>query len=282
MIRILGISRAPLFSPNSVLRDTAILQSVAKCLSKNHGCDVRLIDERFLIPADLENIEGIFSMGRAQETLEILAEAEAKGLYMPNSAASLLTLNRRKLHTFYKALHIEAPEGYDETNLPQDLSTLSYPCWLKRDDGCAQHADDVQFISIPEELSEALDLFKMRGIQHFITESHTEGDLLKFYGVADTEFFFVYPSRGSNGYSKFGLERFNAPSRNYKFDLQALKQQMNTLAKATGVSVYGGDAIIKPSGQFVLIDFNDWPSFSVCRKEAASAIAQLIYKHISQ
>ena len=160
------------------------------------------------------------------------AEAEAKGLYMPNSAASLLTLNRRKLHTFYKALHIEAPEGYDETNLPQDLSTLSYPCWLKRDDGCAQHADDVQFISIPEELSEALDLFKMRGIQHFITESHTEGDLLKFYGVADTEFFFVYPSRGSNGYSKFGLERFNAPSRNYKFDLQALKQQMNTLAKA--------------------------------------------------
>lgn len=281
MTRILGISRAPLFSPNSVLRDTAILQSVAKCLFKNHGCNVRLIDERFLIPSDLENIEGVFSMGRAKETLELLAEAEAKGLYMPNSANSLLTLSRRKLHSYYQSLHIEAPEEFDETNLPQDLSVLSYPCWLKRDDGCAQHADDVQFISIPEELPEALEIFKMRGIQHFITEAHTEGDLLKFYGVADTNFFFVYPTTSHNGYSKFGLERFNSPAKNYKFDLPALKQQMNTLAKATGVSVYGGDAIIQPSGKAVIIDFNDWPSFSVCRKEAASAIARLIYQHIS-
>lgn len=281
MTRILGISRAPLFSPNSVLRDTAILQSVAKCLSKDYGCNVRLIDERFLIPSDLENIEGVFSMGRAKETLELLAEAETKGLYMPNRATSLLTLSRRKLHSYYKSLHIEAPEEYDETNLPQNLSKLSYPCWLKRDDGCAQHADDVQFLSIPEELSEALEIFKMRGIQHFITESHTEGDLLKFYGVADTNFFFVYPTTRNNGYSKFGLERFNSPAKNYKFDLPTLKQQMNTLAKATGVTVYGGDAIIQSSGHAVLIDFNDWPSFSVCRKEAASAIARLIYQNIS-
>ena len=126
MIRILGISRAPLFSPNSVLRDTAILQSVAKCLSKNHGCDIRLIDERFLIPADLENIEGIFSMGRAKETLEILAEAEAKGLYMPNSAASLLTLNRRKLHTFYLKIYLpfHTPAGLKETTVVPNTQTM--------------------------------------------------------------------------------------------------------------------------------------------------------------
>lgn len=281
MIKILGISRAPLFSPNSVMRDTAILQSVAKCLSKQHGCAIRLIDERFLIPSDLDDVQGAFSMGRARETLEILSEAETKGLYMPNSATSLLTLSRRKLRTLYKSLQINAPEGFDETNLPKDLDALKYPCWLKRDDGCAQHPDDVQFIHSSELLADALEVFKIRGIRHFITEEHTEGDLLKFYGVAGTDFFFtVSPSK--SGYSKFGLERFNSPSKDYAFDLDALRQQADRLSAATGVAVYGGDAIIQPSGKAVIIDFNDWPSFSACCNEAASAIAELIYQHVSK
>ena len=281
MIKLIGISRAPLFSPNSVMRDTAILQSVAKCLSKQYGCNIRLIDERFLIPSDLEDVQGAFSMGRAHETLEILSAAETKGLYMPNSAKSLLTLNRRKLRSLYQSLQINAPKGCDETNLPDDLNSLQYPCWIKRDDGCAQHQEDVQFIPTSTELANTLEIFRIRGIRHFITEEHTEGDLLKFYGVAGTDFFFsTYPTK--NGYSKFGLERFNGSFKNYNFNENELREQANKLSASTGISIYGGDAIIRPSGEIVIIDFNDWPSFSACCNEAAAAIAELIYQHISQ
>ena len=41
---------------------------------------------------------------------------------------------------------------------------------------------------------------------------------------------------------------------------------------------YGGDAIISDSGEIHIIDINDWPSFSICREEAAKAIADYIIK----
>ena len=36
------------------------------------------------------------------------------------------------------------------------------------------------------------------------------------------------------------------------------------------------EAIVRADGSFCVIDFNDWPSFSRCREEAAEAIASLI------
>jgi hypothetical protein len=43
-----------------------------------------------------------------------------------------------------------------------------------------------------------------------------------------------------------------------------------------GLDVYGGDWIVQTDGTPVLIDLNDWPSFSPCREEASEAIAQRI------
>ena len=45
------------------------------------------------------------------------------------------------------------------------------------------------------------------------------------------------------------------------------------LAAVIGLDVYGGDCIVRSDGTFAIIDFNDWPSFSRCREEAAKAIA---------
>ena len=42
------------------------------------------------------------------------------------------------------------------------------------------------------------------------------------------------------------------------------------------VDVYGGDCIVSPDGSIRIIDFNDWPSFAPCRKEAAIAIGQAV------
>ena len=48
------------------------------------------------------------------------------------------------------------------------------------------------------------------------------------------------------------------------------------LAAAVGLEIYGGDCIVCADGTWYMIDFNDWPSFSRCREEAADAIAGLI------
>ncbi len=48
------------------------------------------------------------------------------------------------------------------------------------------------------------------------------------------------------------------------------------LARKLNVPIYGGDVIIDQEGEFWFIDFNDFPSFSCCRKEAAEAIVQRI------
>jgi hypothetical protein len=48
------------------------------------------------------------------------------------------------------------------------------------------------------------------------------------------------------------------------------------LAAAVGLQVYGGDCIVTVDGAWYMIDFNDWPSFSRCREEAAEAIAGLM------
>ena len=48
------------------------------------------------------------------------------------------------------------------------------------------------------------------------------------------------------------------------------------LAAVIGLDVYGGDCIVRSDGTFAIIDFNDWPSFSRCREEAAKAIAEKV------
>lgn len=83
-----------------------------------------------------------------------------------------------------------------------------------------------------------------------VVTAHVEGADLKFYGVADA---FFYP-----------------PGH------PVLRQAAVRLARLAGVSVYGGDAVVRPDGSFVIVDFNDWPSFSPCRDEAAAAISQLV------
>ena len=42
-----------------------------------------------------------------------------------------------------------------------------------------------------------------------------------------------------------------------------------------GLRVYGGDAIIEDNGTVHIVDLNDFPSFSACKKEAANEIAKV-------
>ena len=152
--------------------------------------------------------------------------------------------------------------------------------WLKRGDACAQNSGDVRFVASEKDLEEAANDYKARGITDVLLSPHIEGDLVKFYGVEDTDFFHLYyPTRGAC-FSKFGLERFNGSPTGYAFSESALKKSADACAAVSGFTVYGGDAVVRPDGSFLIIDFNDWPSFSRCCDEAAEAIAERLRKMI--
>ena len=260
-MRILAVSRAEQFSPNSVERDEAIFQAVIDRLQRR-GDDVLLVSEDSADSLEiLEHPDLIVTMARRPETLRWL---ESFGVTCINSPEGIANCAKSCLAAIMERIGTPVPprEG-------------PYGYWLKRGDAAAQERDDVMFVQDKEALETAIDTMFSRGITDYVVSAHVVGDLVKFYGVGQGDFFrWYYPT--DDGQTKFGDEHRNGQARHYRFQVNALQHEVQRLAAAVGVSVYGGDAIVRPDGSFCLIDFNDWPSFSRCREEAADAIASLV------
>ena len=117
---------------------------------------------------------------------------------------------------------------------------------------------------------------KHRGIPSAVINEHLVGDLVKFYGVAGTDFFYwFYPS--NMHHSKFGLEVINGTAKGIPFDEAQLRLLCHKAAEVLSIHIYGGDCIVSEDGVMRIIDFNDWPSFAPCREEAAPNIARRIW-----
>ena len=118
-----------------------------------------------------------------------------------------------------------------------------------------------------------------RGIKRAVINRHLVGDLVKFYGIAGTRFFYhFYPFYGHN--EKFGLDAVNGMPHMVPYDADALHAMCEKAADLLDVVMYGGDCIISSAGSFSIIDFNDWPSFAPCRKEASVQIARAVISRI--
>ena len=154
-------------------------------------------------------------------------------------------------------------------------------CWIKRGDFHAMHKEDVSYVRHPEEAQEVLQEYFLRGIKRAVINVHLEGDLVKFYGVKGTNFFYwFYPF--DLGHSKYGWEEVNGKSQGISFDIKELKSICNQAANELNIEIYGGDCIISPEGKIQIIDFNDWPSFAPCRVESAPHIAKRILTLIKE
>jgi hypothetical protein len=154
-------------------------------------------------------------------------------------------------------------------------------CWIKRGDFHAMHKEDVSYVRHPEEAQEVLQEYFYRGIKRAVINVHLEGDLVKFYGVKGTPFFYwFYPF--DMGHSKYGYEVINGKSQGIEFDLKKLKSICQRAAEELNVYIYGGDCIIGTDGDIKIIDFNDWPSFAPCRNEAAPHIAKCVLSIIKE
>ena len=279
-MNILGISRSPRFSPNSADRDNAIFSAVASRLM-HVGHEVSVIAEDVFVAVELEEFDAVFSMARGADVVRQLCEAAAAGKPVLNAPDALLKASRAALPACFQEHDIPQPRSLClATDCPDVPSAISFPLWLKRGDACAQSATDVCFIEDAEALHRALADFHARDIETAVACEHAEGDLVKFYGVGGTDFFhFLYPTEGE-GFSKFGLEARNGVPHHFPFDAAQLKRIADRAASVSGLTVYGGDAIVRADGGILIIDFNDWPSFSPCRRPAAKAIAQRLVKSL--
>jgi hypothetical protein len=260
-MRILLIQRAERFSPNSVKNDKAILQAVGTNLTAA-GHEVVTISESALKTPLAYDV--IFTMGRELETLQVLKAL--KGVRVINRPEGIENCARTKLESIMAQI---------DTPVPPKEDSEGY--WLKRGDAAAQSQGDVQFAPTKAELEAKISEFLSRGIMTYTVSAHVMGDVVKFYGVLGANFFrYYYPT--DDGQSKFGDEARNGLAHHYPFSAMQLQYEAERLAKAVGVEVFGGDAIIRSDGTFCVIDFNDWPSFSRCRPEAACTIAFLANK----
>lgn len=260
MDTIVGIERAEVFSPNSVERDKAIFDAV-KALLKREGFIVQSCREDDTFPL----AKCYFSMGREKSTLDFLRHKELEGAVVVNSSEGVeICCCRTRMNEIMTAHRIP---------IAGDDGTDGY--WLKRGDAVSQSSEDIVYAADKHALEMAKLRFRQRGIRSMVVSAHEKGDLIKFYGVSGTDFFrYYYP--GDDGINKFGDEERNGVPHHYAFDFNLLASESEKLSRLINVPVYGGDCIVNESGEFKIIDFNDWPSFSRCRDEAAEAIAYII------
>lgn len=276
-LTIAGIRRGNQFSPNHIGNDAAIFSLTAEHL-RRWGCVVNEYIESDLLLSDPKE-KAIFNMVRDWKSIHKLQELEDKGYTVVNSGYGIENCTREKMTRLLMSRQISHPNSLILQTNEDPTEALEkagfYNCWIKRGDFHAIHREDVTYVRNPEEAKAILKEYAIRGIQTAVINEHLVGDLVKFYGVTGTDFFYwFYPS--NLHHSKFGLEAINGTAQGIPFDEGKLRTICNNAADVLNIHIYGGDCIVAEDGQMRLIDFNDWPSFAPCREEAAQHIAKRI------
>lgn len=282
-ITIAGIMRAGAYSPNHIGNDAAIFNAAADHLRKR-GCIVNIYSEEQFI-ADEVTEPVIVNMCREMKSIHKLQELEQKGALVINSGFGIENCTRERMTRILVGSNIPYPESLivnTDEGVTAALKKAGFTqCWIKRGDFHAMHKEDVSYVRHPEEAQDVLQEYFLRGIKRAVINRHLVGDLIKFYGVQGTPFFFwFYPF--DLGHSKYGHEAINGKSQGLEFDKEKLRAICQNASEVLDVKVYGGDCIISPEGDIRIIDFNDWPSFAPCRQEAAPHIAKCILNEIKK
>ncbi len=280
-IRIAGIMRAGAYSPNHIGNDAAIFNAAADELRKR-GCILDIFSEERFIESDID-ADVVLNMCREQASIAKLQSLEDKGVIVINSGYGIENCTREKMTRLLMGHGIPYPDSLivnTNESVGRELVEAGFSsCWIKRGDFHAMHKEDVSYCRHIEEAQDMLQEYCLRGIRRAVINRHLEGDLVKFYGISGQPFFYwFYPF--DMGHSKYGYEAVNGKSQGIPFSEDYLREICQKASDTLEVKVYGGDCIVDQDGSIRIIDFNDWPSFAPCRKEAAPFIAKCVLKTI--
>lgn len=272
-IKIAGIMRAGAFSPNHIGNDSTIFNLVADQLRKR-GCGVNVYTEdHFINNGVSEDI--IVNMCRERRSIERLQQLEDRGVTVINSGYGIENCIRERMARIFIGSGIPYPESIIVNTDEAIRDTLARAgitqCWIKRGDSHTMHKEDVTKVRHPEEAQEILQEYFLRGIKRAVINRHIEGELIKFYGIAGTPFFYWLSASDSSG----RRNRFS-DNKSPSFDEERLRMLCTAAADILDVKIYGGDCIISRDGTMHIIDLDDWPSFAPCRQEASTQIAKAV------
>jgi len=261
-IRALGVYREPEFSPGKVGDDAAVLDAALAELART-GAVVSTIAASEFPAARIGDVDLVLAMCQGERALGKLAALEQNGAVALNSALAIRNCYRDLLCAGLMNAGVPVPAGgLIRTALPLELAPIvsldfAAALYVKRGDLHALGPDDVQRAEGEAAFDAALAAFRARGIESAYVQQAVEGTVVKFYGVSGGEFFSVL-SEGA--VAEGGVGR--------KLALDAAAG-----AAALGLEVWGGDAIVD-GDRAVIVDFNDWPSYSRVREQAGRAIAR--------
>jgi len=284
-IEILGVHRNRKFSPNHIGNDDAIFTLTTEALEAL-GCKITMLSEDEFLVLDKVDQRFIFTMARQKEVVKKLQILEENGTTVVNSGFGIENCFRTNMTNGLVDNQIPYPKSfvvptsYNGDDVFEQLPGKGF--WIKRGDFHAIHKEDVTFTYTKKEAKEILREYALREIPDAVISEHLVGDLVKFYGVYGTDFFFWFYPYDNNHHKYQAYETINGKSLYYTFDENKLKSVAGSSAEVLGIDIYGGDAIIGADGNFHIIDLNDWPSFAPCREEAAGFIAKRIYQKFTK
>jgi hypothetical protein len=266
---IYGMYREKALSPGKVEADAAILDAVLGRLAAWQW-EVRRLSADSL-PPEAPVAAAILHMAQGPQALAVLERWEGHGALLVNSPRAVRRCYRRHLFPILAAAGVAYPDTrfYVLDEAQQSWSfEFPGPGWLKRAEVHAETPGDVRRVGSLAEALEVLADFRRRGIDSLIWQQHVPGQEIKFYGVGPGLFFQAFAGE-------------SAEPLDTALFFASLKRLAEQAAFLTGAAIFGGDAIITPEGQPVLIDLNDWPSFSRCREEAAQEIVRYVQTCLS-
>jgi hypothetical protein len=264
--RCWGIFRELAHSPGRETDDALILKETARRLG-DRGFDVALLttEDVTALHASEEPAPFLFVMCERLPILDLLARWEARGCRAVNRPEGVRNTYRDRTAALFARSGVRFPASTlvaTDDPAPEapsgglDLAGL----WIKRGDVHATEAGDVVRAASTEDALAQLARLSKRGVARALLQEHVAGDLVKFYGV------------GAGGWFEWFYHRDQVLSR-HPFDPARLAAEARKAAEALGLEVWGGDAIVGPEGEPVVIDLNAWPSFALYRDRAADAIA---------
>ncbi len=293
---ILCISRNQSYSPNSSEKDINIFNSICENLKKQGFCVERRDENEFIrnineLLRDI-NIEKaplfVLNMARNPQVIELLEKWENKGSLIINSPKACKNCYREIQIKIFKKNNIAIPKTIivDTKASFQTIKSLvnkdetwieENKFWIKRADFQTIEENDVIRPKTFAEADSVLKEYLERNIKRAIISEHIDGSVVKFYGVRNTSFFhWLYPI-----IDKFN-NIINASTPNDSFDEKELREIANNAANYLELDIYSGDAIIDNKNNIKIIDFNDFPSFSSCKDEAAEIIANYIEQKVKK
>jgi glutathione synthase/RimK-type ligase-like ATP-grasp enzyme len=256
---LLGIYREQVFSPGKIQDDAAVLDATLDELSAL-GWKGEAVHAEELAPS-MARPSYVLSMAQSDRILDLLEEWSMLGTRIVNSVSSIRNCYRKPLTHLLLDASIRIPPSRIvplEDAARAASSLLTGQLWLKRGDVHAIQAGDVVPVNSREDLSRALDHFRSNHVRDVLIQEHVEGPVVKFYGVGGQEFFKAYLAETGEDVTS---------------QVEHLRDIARNAARVVGLEVYGGDGVLTRRNEAVLIDLNDWPSFSRCFRSAARSIA---------